>query len=130
MLPKTRLMAIVSNLSLYGVDVPWALMYPTSEASSPASRTASAIARGRAVALRIGRRHVMGVAGHPVADDLGVDRASRASACSSDSEHQDAGALSGHEAVAVGVERPHGFVGSSLRVDMASSSRSRRSSAG
>ena len=28
--PKTDLMAMVSNLSLYGVDVPWAFTYPTS----------------------------------------------------------------------------------------------------
>ena len=43
--PNTRLIARVSNLSLYCVEVPWALMYPTAAGSSPASRRAAAIAR-------------------------------------------------------------------------------------
>jgi hypothetical protein len=36
------LIAIVSNLSLYAVDVPWALMYSTSDGATPAASRAFA----------------------------------------------------------------------------------------
>ena len=38
LVPKQRLIAIVSTLSPCGVDVPWALMYETCDGSMPALR--------------------------------------------------------------------------------------------
>src|SRR3989442_7814510 len=42
--PNTVFTAAVSAESPWGVDVPWALMYPTCSSRTPASRTASRIA--------------------------------------------------------------------------------------
>ena len=62
-------------------------------------------ARG-AVALGIGRRHVMRVARHPVPHDLAVDPGVAPARVLERLQHEDAPALAAHEAVAPGVERP------------------------
>ena len=75
----------------------------------PADSSAACITRHGAVAVFGRRGHVVRVAGHAVADHLGVDRARRARfASSSSSRIEDAGAFAEHEAVAILVERPAG----------------------
>src|SRR5256885_351158 len=59
-----------------------------------------------AVAVGIGRRHVVGVGRRPIPDDLGVDTSIATPGVLERLEDDDAGALAGHEAVAVGLERP------------------------
>ena len=41
--PKARFTAAVSHRSFIGVEVPWALIYPTSEGEIPASASAEVI---------------------------------------------------------------------------------------
>ena len=72
--PKTLLIAVVSILSPWGVDVPCALTYWTSSGFAPASRSVLRHDARGAVAVLRRRRDVVRVAGHAVAHDLGVDR--------------------------------------------------------
>ena len=96
-------LVVVRRRGAVGVDV--------ADVLGPRARRPSAPPHGAhgAVALRIGRGHVVGVGRHAVADDLRVDaRAAPARVLERSPARRCPPPSPRHEAVAVGVERPRG----------------------
>ncbi len=78
--PKTCASVRASAESLCGVPVPWALTKSIAAASRPASARAATIARATR-RRRVGRGHVVGVAGGAQAGELGQDPRAPPPAC-------------------------------------------------
>ena len=88
-----------------GVEVAWALMCTMSAGASSASRERPQDRPGAAAARRVGLGDVVGVGGDAGAEHLGVDPRAAGLGVLLGLEHQHAGALAEHEAVAAGVPR-------------------------
>ncbi len=117
--PSTAEIAADSAMSPTGVDVAWALMWTTLVQADAAVLEGRAHGAGRAQALGLGGGDVVGVGGHAGGHQLGVDPGAAGLRVLLGLQHDHAGALAEHEAVAARVVRARGRLGVSLRVDRA-----------
>ena len=102
--PKTLVMARASARSLSGVEVPWALMWPTSAGVIAGIGERQLHAGDRAGAVGRRRGDVVRVRGTGRPGQLRVDGRSAGDGAVPFLEHEGGGALGHDEAVAAGVE--------------------------
>ena len=97
-------------MSFWVVEVPWALMYSTASGGRAASSRALHGQDGP-LGGGVGVRDAVGVRRIAIAQHLAQDRRAAGAGVLQVLEHQDAGALAHHEAVALAVEGAGGGLG-------------------